>query len=367
MDRSRYDSKEFKRIFTLSESDLFQECYDFLVKSYGANKLTMKKEGYILAEGEDPICLVAHLDTVFSGRKHKETPSREYAGGAFSTLPKKIRRKMEKSHRKNKQKQVKPMTIDEIELDGLVMSSEGRGLGADDRAGVLGIMELINKGCRPHVLFTCGEEVGGIGVGEFVKDHDEFPFDCRYFIELDRQGHGEAVFYHCDNPTFENYIESFGFTTAIGSYSDIVDLSQAYDIAGVNLSIGYLNEHTTSETLNLRSMAYTLAGVELMIADVNTIVIEFSADIKPVTPISSRLYNYNSYDYGHITSSEFDTVTRGEVEFDYDGHNYDYKFDYGTYSGSEYDDYHDYCPECLCSIESTTKFCSECGFKIRKD
>ena len=45
--------------------------------------------------------------------------------------------------------------------------------------------------------------------------------DIKYIIEFDRRGENDCVFQDCGNETFMNYVESFGFKTARGSYSDI--------------------------------------------------------------------------------------------------------------------------------------------------
>ena len=90
------------------------------------------------------------------------------------------------------------------------------GLGADDRAGVAAILKIIEDGYRPYVLFTDEEESGCVGASIAIK---KLPVpDIKYIIELDRRGSNDAVYYDNDNPDFEKYVNSFGFTTATGSF-----------------------------------------------------------------------------------------------------------------------------------------------------
>ena len=118
------------------------------------------------------------------------------------------------------------------------------GLGTDDRAGVMMIMWMLkNTNYRPWILFTTNEESDLKGA-QFASTLNIHP---RFVIELDRQGQKESVFYKCDNSAFEEYINSFGFHTCRGTYTDISVLCPEWDCAGVNLSVGYYDEHTYAE------------------------------------------------------------------------------------------------------------------------
>ena len=185
---------------------------------------------YIIAEGKEPICLVAHLDTVFP------QPPRNFF------------------YDRNK---------------NVVWSPHG-GVG-DDRLGVFMILLLLQEGFRPHVIFTTDEEKGGIGAWELTEDRPYCPFEqCFYFVELDRHGVNDAVFYDCDNRDFANYITSaFAFKEAIGLFTDISVICPAWRIAGVNLSIGYVNEHSVMEYVYLNVTFQTLDQVKRMISTAN--------------------------------------------------------------------------------------------------
>jgi hypothetical protein len=140
-----------------------------------------------------------------------------------------------------------------------------QGLGADDRAGVYAILELIKMGLRPSVIFTTGEEAGGVGAFELLHDHRECPINTSCLIELDRRGKHDSIFYECGNKDFEEFINGFGFKTNLGAFTDISILAPDWNIAAVNLSIGFKNEHTIYEKLNTKHTDLTIQKVSAII------------------------------------------------------------------------------------------------------
>ena len=90
-------------------------------------RTTVCKNSYILVRGEAPIMLVAHLDTV-----HK-TPVKH---------------------------------ICKTQNGGILMSPQG--IGGDDRCGVYALVTVYEQSAvKPWLLFTCDEEVGGVGASVF--------------------------------------------------------------------------------------------------------------------------------------------------------------------------------------------------------
>lgn len=177
---------------------------------------------FTYAAGDIPVLLVAHTDTV-----HRAPPSELYLDSVKEVL------------------------------------WSPNGLGADDRAGVYGIASLLEKGLRPHVLFTDEEETGGHGAQEAAWALE--PPEVRLMVQLDRRGATDAVYYSCDNAKLRRWIAKRGFETAGGSFTDISVLMPEWGIAGVNLSTGYYREHTTSEHLKLAELRATLDKVEGML------------------------------------------------------------------------------------------------------
>lgn len=216
------DFKLFQQIVVSNQKVLKRTMAKFLRKKY---KTVVETDKYVYAEGDVPIALVAHLDTVFD-----KAPTEIYY---------------------DREKNV-------------IWSPQG--LGADDRAGVFAIIKIIGAGLRPHIIFTTDEEIGGFGAQSISKL--ECPFkDLRYIIQLDRRGFMDCVFYECDNKDFTKYVEDFGFQEAYGSFSDISFICPEWEIAGVNLSIGYKDEHTYSERLFVTPMLATIEKVKVMLQE----------------------------------------------------------------------------------------------------
>ena len=210
----------YKCISNMTQEALRKSLVNVLKKHY-TNVITTKE--YVMAQGETPIALIAHLDTVFPYGKRKIYYDREAQ---------------------------------------VIWSPNG--LGADDRAGVFAILLIIQHGFRPTVIFTTDEELGCLGADKLVLDYPEPPWPINYIIQLDRQGANDCVFYNCNNPEFEKYIEEFGFVSDFGSFSDISAICPTWGVAGVNLSVGYINEHTLQETLHVKFWKRTIKQVEKM-------------------------------------------------------------------------------------------------------
>lgn len=149
---------------------------------------------------------------------------------------------------------------------------QGQPLGADDRAGVFAALRafriLKDRGeDLPSMLFTTGEECGGLGAREFVND-DVFNNDqTNLVLALDRKGASEYVDYTVQPREVAQYVESFGFERRTGSYNDVLDLNAAYNVPGVNLSVGYYSQHMASERLHVDELFLTISRLIAMCGD----------------------------------------------------------------------------------------------------
>lgn len=207
------------------ESTLMTMLNKYLEDTYGKHNVFRRGNDFVYATGEIPVLMVAHLDTVLP-----QPPEQLYVSP-------------------NRRVWMNPST----------------GIGADDRAGVYAIMKILKSGRRPSVLFTTGEESGGLGAMAFVKEFAEPPVPTKYVIEIDRRGRGQAVYYDCGNTKFEQYITEAGFVTHQGVFSDISFICPDWNVAGVNVSAGYYDEHTTAEQLNVDDLFYTIECVEKLL------------------------------------------------------------------------------------------------------
>ena len=109
--------------------------------------------------------------------------------------------------------------------------------------------------------------MGGVGAISLITKYPTPPTELNFLIELDRQGRDEAVYYDCLNEQFEGFINKFGFYTAIGIFSDISFIAPKWNLAAVNLSIGYFNEHSSCEFLCYGYMEETIEKVSRILEE----------------------------------------------------------------------------------------------------
>lgn len=242
------DYRLIERLVSLTEREMVQAMNRYLRAKY-ENVITTKD--YIIAIGDIPIALVAHMDTVF------KTP--------VSNLYYDARK-------------------------GVLWSSEG--LGADDRAGIFAIIKILQDGLRPSVILTTGEEQGGIGACAICDKYHTCPIPgLKYMIQLDRHGTNDCVFYDCYCPEFVDYVESFGFCERWGSFTDISFLMPEWQIVGVNLSVGYEDEHSHVEILNINPLFDTIRKVKKMLTEAE--IPDFKYD--ELVASSSAWWRHNTF------------------------------------------------------------------------
>ena len=214
----------FKKILYMEQHELHFYTLGKLEQYFSEDDIFAMHGEYIYARGNIPVLLCAHFDTVHTKKPTKYT--------LF--------------HDQEKQVMWCP-----------------DGIGGDDRCGVFNILDILSQGYLPHVIFSWDEEIGGVGATKFSDNVQKYfgesvyqtlTNDINFAIQFDRKGFSEAVYYYLDNKPFEEYINSFGFTTELGSYTDICEYCPAFGFAGVNISAGYLNEHTSSEMIFLKEM-----------------------------------------------------------------------------------------------------------------
>lgn len=183
-------------------------------------------KNFILVQGEAPVMLIAHMDTVHE----------------------------------------KPVCSICTSADGNILMSP-QGIGGDDRCGVFALNKVYDTSSqKPWLLFTCDEEIGGVGARGFCNAYAQGQLpkelsNLKLLIEIDRKGSNDAVYYNCFNSELEEYITSKGFQTAYGSFSDISYIAPKLGIAAVNLSSGYYNAHTLHEYINLQELNATINRV----------------------------------------------------------------------------------------------------------
>ncbi|MDF2958623.1 MAG: peptidase family protein [Paenibacillus sp.] len=156
--------------------------------------------------------------------------------------------------------------------NGDVWSSSSGPLGADDRAGIAIILDVLRtldhtpsfQG-RLKLAFTREEEIGRIGSEQIDPFWLE---DVQLCIVVDRRGSRDIVVRNsrmkfCD-PQIGDYFEAVGTKCGMsdwkavqGGISDAVTFA-SYGIPSVNLSAGYEYEHTDEEYVNVKQCKETI-------------------------------------------------------------------------------------------------------------
>lgn len=261
-------SSLFEKIIRLEQYALKDFLYSILV---GFGYDVVYADGYLFAKGNIPVMMCAHMDTV-----HKE-----------------------------------PVRDIYMSDKGCVWSPQG--IGGDDRCGIYTALMSIRDGIKPYILFTEDEEIGCVGADYFADDIRNSiinleDININFIIEVDRKGSNDSVYYDCDNPEFEKFIDTYGFKTAYGSCSDISYVAPALGVAAVNFSSGYYNAHTTSEYIVLDELYNVIERVNTIIKDVaegKTAKYEYIEAIYSYRGYASKRYygwdgddGYDDFDYG---------------------------------------------------------------------
>jgi len=161
--------------------------------------------------------------------------------------------------------------IDKNYVLKLADSTKSNCLGADDAAGVLVLLTLIKSGVSGYYIFSRGEECGGIGA-KFLVDHfSDLLSTFNRAIAFDRRGTSSVITHQgwgrCCSDAFADALsdalsdeflmyapDDTGVYTDTAEFVDIIPEC-------TNISVGYMNEHSTSETLDLNHLYHLINRV----------------------------------------------------------------------------------------------------------
>jgi hypothetical protein len=187
---------------------------------------------YVPGSREDRVLLVSHVDTVFDS---------------------------------------KPVPVMPVYKSGVISSGvKTAGIGADDRAGCAILWRLRYLG--HSLLLTNSEETGCQGSRFIERDTkliDELNTKHKFAVEFDRRGSSDLVFYSVGSPEFIKWCEANfdGYKHNWGSFTDIGVLCKT--MCGVNISVGYYDEHGSSERLVLKEWHRTLETARKALSQLN--------------------------------------------------------------------------------------------------
>lgn len=249
----------FIDVLTKTQSEM-QEWLPEVLADYGYQIKVTDYMIQAISSKENQPCLVAHLDTINTKRKNYSYGSYYSTGSTLSTVT---------STEKDRTPEVQDILVTERYI---LLSPECKSsiqcLGADDRVGVKTILDILEMGLRPHILFTTDEEVGCVGSRKAVKENAlEGLKMASMLIQIDRGVHErswhEMVTYDFDPESHKEIFDELRktYTMATGSYTDVAVLGPHLDKPIVNVSASYRHEHTTDEFINLDAYEYNTQGL----------------------------------------------------------------------------------------------------------
>ena len=214
-----------------------------------------------------------------------------------------------------------------LENNGTFTSDKG-ALGADDRAGIAVILEVLRNidnlsfTGTLKIAFSREEEIGCIGSGKIDSD---WYSDVDLAIVVDRRGNRDIVVgcyeAFCSDAVgnfFEeaSKMQCMDWKAVEGGVSDAMTFSSK-GINSVNLSVGYRNEHTSAEYEVFEDMKDTARLILQALAVVNTFYGTFGK-----VPTSNKWIkgykdykNYGSYS-GYSEDYKDDSYYRDMFESD---------------------------------------------------
>lgn len=204
-----------------------------------------------------------------------------------------------------------------IEKDGIISSSAG-ALGADDRAGIAIILTVLRNiettlfNGTIKIAFSVEEEIGAVGASYIDK---KFYSDANLAIVIDRRGNRDIVV-GCSrafcSDSVGNFMENVSkmcdmdWKCVEGGISDTMIFAEN-GINAINLSAGYMNEHTSQEWVSLKDMRDTMKLVMQTLVVINQFYGTFTkAESENKWLRKSSRYNksnkYSSYFENDITN-----------------------------------------------------------------
>lgn len=305
MDFIRKPLESTKEIF-----DIFRNLPNAIYRESGV--VDQQKFCYIEGTRPDKVILVAHADTVWYERVSKNSND---ILGSYGLERNSLKRNT---------------THNPIIVDGVVQSTSDVGIGADDRSGIAILWLLKDMG--HSLLIVDGEERGMIG-SSWIMSHnkdiaDKINNEHSFAIQFDRRGSSDFKCYSVGSDEFRGYLqkETLYSEPERFSFTDICTLCTK--VTGVNLSVGYYNEHTAREILVIKEWMVTLNMVRHWLSKPDLPRFE----IKDID-YWGGVDDFDYFDYSCKSKSSSVTKSKSLLSDNVDEFNYsDYDFDDSSYS-----------------------------------
>lgn len=143
-----------------------------------------------------------------------------------------------------------------VTADG-VLSSDSNCLGADCTTGVWLMLRMIEARRPGLYVFHRAEEIGGLGSRHIAKSMPALLADIRFAIAFDRKGFRSVITHQggrcCSDKFAHSLADALGMGHELddgGTFTDTANYTALVPEC-TNLSIGYLAQHSASETQDL--------------------------------------------------------------------------------------------------------------------
>ncbi len=172
-----------------------------------------------------------------------------------------------------------------------IIHTEGDCLGADDAAGMAMLLHMMENKVPGYYIFSRGEEIGGIGARYLANELSHILADFDRAIAFDRRNTYSVITHQggrCASDEFAealcDQLNSQGMMYMPDDGGVYTDTAEFVDIIPecTNLSVGYMHEHTTHETLDYAHFAQLAEAV---------VKIDWDA-----LPVSRQPYSGSAYD-----------------------------------------------------------------------
>ena len=202
-------------------------------------------------------------------------------------------------------------------FEGNIIKTDGKSiLGADDKAGVAIMLNMIEKGIPGLYYFFLGEEVGCVGSRKAANAQRDNKIEgINKVISFDRRGTNSIITYQsgarCCSDTFGSALAkalndaepTFKYENDdTGILTDSVQFVSIYPEC-TNISVGYQSEHTFSERQDIEHL--TKLAEACLKVDWTSLPVERdpkTTEYKSYGGWSGRYdYGYDDYDYGYTS------------------------------------------------------------------
>jgi len=175
--------------------------------------------------------------------------------------------------------------------NGNMIKTDGKTiLGADDKAGMVVLLYMIENKIPGLYYFFIGEELGCIGSGDLAKNWEKFELgkNINKCVSFDRRGTKSIITHQfagrCCSDEFGQDLANKLNETGTGLQMQLDNTGILTDSARftnlipecTNISVGYYNEHTTSEIQDIEHLSKLCKSVCLI--DWNSITIKRNID-----------------------------------------------------------------------------------------